>query len=333
MDFSSIPFLATAIALVITWALFALFCSFIHEAIVQIKSERGRFMKKYLLQQLQDDPNGVNWASLLYLHGPIDLLSRATKKPTSDIEPHLFAESMVQVVGNAPLVQKQIPELPEALKPAYTQPALNYFKIATEVLKQSDVVTFFAQALQSAELQAGKNDKDELNESDVYRMLVNNIEKWYIEFTQRLTLWYKKRVRLWLFIIGVLLAVIINVDSIQLFSFYNDNAGARNAVITYYKNNADTLSSLAHRVDQDTSHAMNTDTLINLSNQYLTKAEEVRAAANMPVGYSYSIINTFRNESWPDRLLKLLGILISGFAASFGAPFWFDLLKKASVGR
>jgi hypothetical protein len=27
-------------------------------------------------------------------------------------------------------------------------------------------------------------------------------------------------------------------------------------------------------------------------------------------------------------LFKIGGVLITGFAASYGAPFWFDLLKK-----
>ena len=59
MDFSTIPILPTAISIVICWALFAILCSLLHEAIAQLKAERGRFMKKYLFQQLQDLPNGV----------------------------------------------------------------------------------------------------------------------------------------------------------------------------------------------------------------------------------------------------------------------------------
>jgi hypothetical protein len=333
MEISSIPFLATAIALVISWSLFALLCSFIHEAIAQIKAERGRFMKDYLLQQLQDIPNGVNWASLLYLHGPIDLLSRTTNKPTSDIAPHLFAESMVEVVGKAHLVQIQIPTLSKELRTVYAQPVLNNYKIATHILKPSDVASFFAHALQSAELQASKNDKGVINETDVYRALVANIESWYVEFTQRLTLWYKKKVRLWLFSVGVLLGIVINVDSIQLFSFYNANADERNAVIILYQSNADTLSSLAHRLERDPSHTISIDSLRTLSKWYIAKADSMRVTAALPVGYDYSILKQFKQESWPQRLFKLLGILISGFAASFGAPFWFDLLKKATFRK
>ena len=75
MNLLDIPILSTAIAIIISWALFALFCSYVLEAWVQIKAERGRFMKNYLYQQLMDNSNGINWAEKIYSHGTIDLLS------------------------------------------------------------------------------------------------------------------------------------------------------------------------------------------------------------------------------------------------------------------
>ena len=114
MDFlSSIPFLATAIAIVISWALFAILCSLAQEAAAQVIADRGRFMRTYLLKQLQDLPNGVNWAALLYLHGSIDMMSRADNKPTSYISPDLFAKTLIEVVGNSHLVQMQLTSLAE----------------------------------------------------------------------------------------------------------------------------------------------------------------------------------------------------------------------------
>src|SRR5689334_14495244 len=114
----SLPIIPTAIAIVISWALFALFCSFVHEAVAQAKAERGRFMRKYLFKQLQDLPNGVNWASMLYLHGTIDLLSREANKPTNEIQPDVFAKTLIEVVGNAHIVQMQLPDLQRKLLPA-----------------------------------------------------------------------------------------------------------------------------------------------------------------------------------------------------------------------
>src|SRR6476620_11255523 len=111
----SLSIISVAIAIIISWALFAMLCSFLHETIAQTKAERGRFMRKYLFKQLQDLPNGVNWASMLYLHGTIDLLSREANKPTNDIQPDVFAKTLVEVVSNAHIVQMQLPTLQQSL--------------------------------------------------------------------------------------------------------------------------------------------------------------------------------------------------------------------------
>ena len=104
MNLFNFPVINIAVAIIISWALFAIFCSLVHEAFAQLKAERGRFMKKYILLQLQDFPNGVNWGSLLYMHGNVDMLSRAPGKPSSDIQPCLFAETLIDVVATAHLV-------------------------------------------------------------------------------------------------------------------------------------------------------------------------------------------------------------------------------------
>ena len=167
MNLSSIPFLATAIAIIISWALFAIFCSLLHEALTQVVAERGRFMRRYLLKQLQDLPNGINWATLLYLHGSIDLLTRVNNKPTSYIPPELFAKTLVEVVGNSHMVQAQIQELKKqgasraltsTATKEFTDEENNYahaglynFKAAVQLLKSSDLVEFFGQSLRVPE--------------------------------------------------------------------------------------------------------------------------------------------------------------------------------------
>ena len=339
MNLFSIPMVATAIAIIISWALFAIFCSMIQEAVAQVRAERGHFMQQWLFKQLEDKPNGVNWAALLYTHGTINLLSRTANKPTNDIAPRLFAETLVEVVGNAPPVQTKIPALQQqqALSAAtvYRQPILYNFKAATQVLKPSDMVSFFNQAVNTASLKAGKDTTGALNEAEVYNNLVEHIENWYTEFSERLSLWYKKKTRQRLFILGVLVALIINVDSIQLFSFYNKNPDARSAAMNYYQKNGDALTSLANRMS-DSNKIKQPDSLLYLASTFHQSMDSLQAAANLPIGYQYSVLAKWKpalknwdKNSWAKAWWKLLGILISGFAASVGAPFWFDVLKKA----
>ena len=327
MNFFSIPLVATAISIIICWALFAILCSLLHEAVAQIKAERGRFMKKYLLQQLQDFPNGVNWASLIYQHGTIDLLSRAPNKPTNDITSSLFAETLVDVVGKVHLVQMNL----APGQNRYQQPSLYNFKAATELLKPSDVVSFFKQAMTSAELNA-PDGNGTIYESEVYKNLIQNIEKWYCEFQERLTLWYKKKTRQRLFLLGFLLGLLLNIDSIQLFNIFNKDTTARNQVMSFYQQHADDLNRVANRVTVNVpvdSTTQSLDSLLRQTKAYATQMDSLSKAAALPVGVQYSVLRSQNRPSVGLALLKILGALISGLAASFGAPFWFDLLRKA----
>jgi len=153
MDLTQIPLLTTAIAIIIAWALFALFCSYLLEAVAQVVSARGRFLKRYLFKQLNDTFNHINWASLVYKHGTIAMLTRNTRKPTSDVSPELFAKTLIEVVGNTVIAP------PVAV---YNNAILNNFAAATNLMLSSDVMDMFKQSLAEAELKAtvaGKVDE------------------------------------------------------------------------------------------------------------------------------------------------------------------------------
>ena len=283
----SISVISVALAIIVSWAFFAMMCSFVHETIAQVKAERGRYMRKYLFKQLQDLPNGVNWASLLYLHGTIDLLSRVLVKPTSEIQPDVFAKTLIEVVGNAHIVQMQLPELQQRLlspkaydgaKPQqFINTAQNYFshatlynfKAATQLLKPSSVVSLLKQAMDNAELQASAGSAEQwVTEAKIYENLLLFIEKWYNDFTERVTYWYKKKTKQRLFLLGCVLGLFLNIDSIQLFSFYTENPAARDAVIGYYQQDADTLYQLAKRIQLTSS--TNTDSVVNAVTPYMS---------------------------------------------------------------
>ena len=371
MNLLDIPILSTAIAIVISWALFALFCSYVLEAWVQIKAERGRFMKNYLYAQLMDNSNGINWAEKIYSHGTIDLLSRDSSKPTNDISPALFAQTLIEVVGSAQLVQIRAKELEGAKWIVnYKSKPLNDFKFATQILNPSDLTALFKQAMNSAEVKAfADKETGVVQEAELYRHLVEYFENWFGEFTARLSLWYKKKTRESLFFLGVIIAIIINVDSIQLFSFYEDSPEAKAEVIRYYKEHPEVfvaehqrqspsdgkqstpdgvagqvVTSVLDSIKQDSasgrelpvSQSNNQEVASNQSALELSHKEVLKSldslvvTAKLPVGIKYNMFaNWAKIEGW-DWFFKFLGVLISGFAASFGAPFWFDVLKKAT---
>lgn len=325
MDLSTIPIVAVAISIIICWALFAILCSLAHEALVQVKAERGRFMRKYLLNQLQDFSNDINWGSLFYMHGTIDLLSRDAGEPPADINSRLFAETLIDVVGSSGIVQMK----KEAMKETpYKHDLLNNFKVATAVLIQSDVISFLTQALKSAEQSASAgNNESENSEDKIYDKLVVNIETWYNDLIKRLGGWYKKKTRARLFWLGLILGLLLNIDSIQLFNHFNTNPESRKIVMQFYEKNADSLASKAQSPAADPVSR----TLIKKQiEEYSKTLDSLAKKADLPVGFDQNIFSVKPTKP-PGRffIFKILGLLITGLAASFGAPFWFDVLRKA----
>jgi hypothetical protein len=216
MNFFSIPAVSILVSVVICWALFGLACSMIHESVVRIKAERGRFMKAYLLQQLADDANDINWGLELYRQAPVSLLSRDVRKPTDQIDPSVFAPALLSAVAGSNLVQTKLQTLQgqaaagsaEAGKllaklAPFENSTLRQFKAATLLLHPSDQVGLLSSLFADAELKASGSVAAE---AEVYQHLLTGIEDWYHGLTDRLSLWYKKVTHRRLFWLGLLIA-------------------------------------------------------------------------------------------------------------------------------
>jgi hypothetical protein len=131
------------------------------------------------------------------------------------------------------------------------------------------------------------------------------VETWFDDAMDRLTGIYKRRSQAIHLLFGFAVAVGFNVDSIHIAQVLWQDAGKRQAIVTMAQNYTTVNSTLpaAGSVDQMVSQL---DSL------------------PIPMGW----------DSWqaPGRLVlwlyPLIGWLITGFAVSLGAPFWFDLLQK-----
>ncbi len=209
MNLFSLPIIEIALSLIISWALFAIFCSLLQETMVQLKNERGRFFKKQLLRQFFDAPNQINWGSLLYNHPSVDILSRAYNKPPSEITAKLFSEAIIEIVANAHAVQskKLDTELMQSLSlPNYENKLLKDFSLATKVLLPSELVALLSSSLNKAEIRAGQLNNR--SEDKVYTYLVEEISDWYNQLSSRTTVWYRKLTKQRLFFLGLILSVV-----------------------------------------------------------------------------------------------------------------------------
>jgi hypothetical protein len=175
--------------------------------------------------------------------------------------------------------------------------------------------------------------------------LRENIENWYNSSMDRVAGWYKRRIQWIILALGVLLAVVLNADSVIVSQALWKNAALRSGVVKAAEDlNAHYVKTSSLPATSDTSAApadQSTLTPEQQGEQYNRKLQSL----GLPIGWN----NQDEAHRLPDGFLKSpvhflslsvhqldlhwLGWLITGLAISLGAPFWFDLLNKIIVVR
>lgn len=142
------------------------------------------------------------------------------------------------------------------------------------------------------------------NDKEKFKVLIEN---WYEDQMNRIAGWYKRKLTFLTFIIGFIIAGLFNVDSIGLTTELVKNEEMRSMLVegakTYIGNNPDGVSSGSFTEQR----------------QYIDSVNTAMSEYNYVLGVSKEAEFT----GW-----TIFGWLITAFAISLGAPFWFDLLNK-----
>ncbi|GAA0878107.1 hypothetical protein GCM10009119_10750 [Algoriphagus jejuensis] len=142
------------------------------------------------------------------------------------------------------------------------------------------------------------------NDKEKFKALIEN---WYEDQMDRIAGWYKRKLTFLTFVIGLFIAAIFNVDSISLTTELVKNEDMRTMLVEsakgYMAENPDGGGTTTFKAQKQYIDSLNLE---------LDKYNYV-LGANKNVDYNF----------W-----TFLGWLITAFAVSLGAPFWFDLFNK-----
>lgn len=301
------PMLATALAVVICWSLFALACSFVHEWIARIASERGRFFKKHIEQQLRDRPNDINWGYLMYRHSNLDLLQQRSAEPAAEIDPSLLARTFMDVVGNAAILKRELKE-----KHSETD-LFGRLKAAPECLYQSDVLQML-----SAQIGTINTSSDG---APALQQLETQLTNWFTQLNSQIGNWYARKTRKRLFLLGLSLALCFHIDSTALFMHFLNHEDARVLTTSYYEANREALETMATELSNGITPAP--EEALELQQALQQQAQ----LAKLPIGFRQWMQVDWDWQSF-DFWTMWLGFFITALASSIGAPFWFDALRK-----
>jgi len=189
-----------------------------------------------------------------------------------------------------------------------------------------------------------------------------NSETWFNESMDRLSGWYKRKASFLAFLIGLVLASILNVDSILLAQHLWKEPTIRQALAanaTEFTKRNTQLPVVKSEETEATTESAGTETPAPPGDA-IDFFENQFEGLDVPLGWTFepveiqpnqpcSLIPVGENAIWGIRdtinpaicqrinnaptdtaswFLKVMGIVLSAGAAAQGAPCWFDLLKK-----
>lgn len=171
------------------------------------------------------------------------------------------------------------------------------------------------------------------------------LEKWYDEMMDRTTGWYKKAVQKILFVIGIVLAIGFNVDTITIATKLQKDPKLRAAVVAQateftkaHPNLEKELKDQQSQIDSLNARQANLLTARADAQRFYDSTKKLRdtlysQAANL-VNNDIMSVNNLLGLGYPGEICNNIywytpfGWILTALAISLGAPFWFDLLNK-----
>jgi hypothetical protein len=138
---------------------------------------------------------------------------------------------------------------------------------------------------------------------------MSSVERWYDDAMARVSGSYKRWAKRWIVVVGVVVACLLQVDSVQIAQSLYTDGPLRDSVAA-----AATNGSLCGQGKD-----------LQATRQCVTtELTQLQASAGLPVGWG----SDQRPQSAAGWIVKALGWALTAAAAAFGAPFWFQALSR-----
>ena len=294
--------LDVAVGIIFIYFLVSVICSAVREGIESWMKTRAVYLERGI-RELLHDPQGHGIVKDLYTHPLVSGLFLGDYHATADrrtggnlpsyIPAKNFAGALLDIMARGPA--KNDPSNDDGT------PLVSLDGIRARVATMSDV--YLRRALFTA-LDSAQGD---LTRAQA------NVEAWYDSAMDRVSGWYKRSTQRIILAIALVVTVVMNVNTITLADYFLRNDQAREAIVAAAEQHAG-------------------------SNDY-KKAEATLEALSLPIGWQYGWGAPRRGTEpgarglYNNAVAPFLGWLMTAFAATLGAPFWFDVLNKIMVIR
>jgi hypothetical protein len=238
--------------------------------------------------------------------------------------------------------------------PSYLSPS-NFVSILVNILKEKDQAARQIDDLinglpEGSQLRSVLEQlRDEGHESlEAYKV---RLEGWFSDVMGQVTGWYRRHMQFVTIMVGFGIAATLNADSIQIYQHLTNNADARLQMAEMARDYVEQRQAADTAVADGTS-TQDVQTVVTVMvgdsaakngatkvDTLVEKIVTIKEMANRPefaktrniLGLGWQPDDL--NANLTDWLLRVFGWVITAFAISLGAPFWFDILKKiVSIG-
>ena len=309
--------LETSLGLAMVYFLVCMLTSSVQEVIARILNKRGQFLREGLLSLITD-----RWIYLRTINHPSIVAFYRNVPGKGPTPSYLPAGTVAQALCDV-LVRRH-----QMLLPGGGQVVFDLAAIKAAVLHAKNHDSTLGQAL--LPLTEGANTMEEA---------LAAVAQWYELSMARVGGWYKAYSQKQLFLIGLVVAVALNIDSIAIVEALARTPALRAemavtaAQIERYRTEVDRLRPAEQQTPPVAVEPGQGDVPDSQQqNQLKAYQDQMKdlAAKGLPIGYACLGTEARCNPRDVASLpLKITGLLLTALAAMLGAPFWFELINRA----
>ncbi|HEX5659179.1 MAG TPA: hypothetical protein VFX59_18425 [Polyangiales bacterium] len=332
--------LDAAIGVGFVFLLLSTVCTAVREGVEHWLKTRASYLE-YAIRELLNDSKATDLAKDFFEHPLIQGYYQGPYKALADRKPSLlrrgrdlpsyipakaFASALLDMAARGPKTDAL------SASPDYVEATFENVRASVDKLQNP-----YVQRVLLSSLDAARGDLDRARQ---------NIERWYDGAMDRVSGWYKRSSQLVILIVASLISVGLNVNTITIADHLYRDQSLRASVVAAAQN-ADTQLSYVEAQSNlaelqlpigwsggwgaplnDAEHTMLREQRMQA---WLAKHPEANAAQQTN---AQTEIDAKLTRGWWNQLFApVLGLMITAFAATLGAPFWFDILNRVMVIR